>query len=94
MTPDPTEYEKALLDPSAVFGHPAEIVARTDLTRSQKIDLLRRWEYDARELDVAEEENMGGGESGALLDQILDALRMLEGTSTNGPSAPTKHGGA
>lgn len=93
MMSDATDYERALLDPSAVFRHPAEIVASRELARHEKIAVLRRWEYDARELAVAEEENMGGGENAALLDQILEALRLLGETSANDAPAPTKQGG-
>lgn len=92
MTLDRDEVQRALLDPSAVFSHPAEIVARDDLTREQKIRMLRGWEYDAREMDVAEEENMGGGEGAGVLDQVLEALRALGAAPGEGRPAPTKHG--
>jgi len=36
-------------------------VAEQSLNTDQKIQILRRWEYDARELAVAEEESMSGG---------------------------------
>ncbi|MDX1431237.1 MAG: hypothetical protein R3286_02195 [Gammaproteobacteria bacterium] len=94
MTHVRTDYEKAMLDPTSVFHHPAEIVARRDFSQRQKIEVLRSWEYDARELDVAEEENMGGGESGELLDQILEALRLLGAHPVDHAPAPTKHGGS
>lgn len=77
---DTAQWETARLDPTAVFRTPAELMARTDLSDAQKIELLRRWEYDARELEVAEEENMAGsGDDTDLLGEILNCLRQLEG---------------
>ena len=50
------DLKKAMLDPTRVFGEPADVVASNELTRDQKIEILRRWEYDAHQLEVAEEE--------------------------------------
>ena len=55
---------------------PEGIVASKELTRQQKIDRLREMSYDARELDVAKEEGMGGGEPSEY-DRIVRALRAL-----------------
>jgi hypothetical protein len=62
------DLEKAKLDPSSVFDAPAAVCNSVELTPEQKIEILRRWEYDARELQVAAEENMGEG-PGKLLDE-------------------------
>ena len=51
-----TDIKKAMLDPTKVFTDPSEVVADPGLTRDQKIEILRRWEFDAHELEVAEEE--------------------------------------
>jgi len=53
---------------------------------------LRRWEYDARELQVTAEENMGEG-PGRLLDDVLHALHQLEVGVDVDNSPPTKQGG-
>jgi hypothetical protein len=53
------DVEKALLDPGAVFKTPQELLANNDVSREQKIEILRRWEYDVRQLQVAAEENGG-----------------------------------
>ncbi|MGI9535119.1 MAG: hypothetical protein ACR2NW_09220, partial [Thermodesulfobacteriota bacterium] len=71
------EIKRALLDPSSVFKSPGEVIKDKDLTRDQKIEILRRWEYDAIELQVAEEENMQG-QNGKILDEILNALREIK----------------
>ena len=49
------DIEKALLNPSMVFKNPLEVVDSGDLSREQKIEMLRRWEYDLSELQVADE---------------------------------------
>ena len=87
------DVEKALLDPGLVFKTPGEVVANNELTRAQKIEILRRWEYDVRELEVAEEEGMEGPEP-VTLDAVLDALRTLGAPEDTEHSAPTKQGGS
>jgi hypothetical protein len=87
--------QRAIADPAAVFDDPEQVLG-AQLTREQKLAILRRWEYDMRELSVAEDENMGGGESSAMLPRVRAALRTLQrpGESSNtNPSGPaTRHG--
>ncbi|GGO10454.1 hypothetical protein GCM10007972_13290 [Iodidimonas muriae] len=92
MTKKPIDIEKAMLYPSSVFANPEEVVELTDLTTDQKIEILRRWEYDASELAVAEEEGMAGGEP-SLLARVLKALDSLSGGYDTEHSPPTKQGG-
>jgi hypothetical protein len=87
------DVEKALLDPGLVFKTPGEVLANNELTRVQKIEILRRWEYDVRELQVADEEGMEGPEP-VTLDAVLDALRTLGAPEDTENSAPTKQGGS
>lgn len=56
------DYDKALLTPSQVFDSPMQIVETRSFTAPQKLKVLKRWEADARDLMVASEENMTGGE--------------------------------
>jgi hypothetical protein len=86
------DLDRALLDPAAVFATPRDVVAHAALSREQKIEILRRWEYDANELDVAEEEGMAGGEK-PRLRQIMLALEEL-GVDFSERSGPSKHHGA
>lgn len=72
-----TDLEHARLNPAAVFATPEQLARTPELTRDEKIELLRRWSYDAGELVVAEDEGMSGGEP-ALLDRILAAIDQLE----------------
>jgi len=87
------DVEKALVDPGLVFKSPAELLANQDLSRQQKIEILRRWEYDVRELQVAEEESMEGPQP-VTLDTVLGALRELGAAADTERSAPTKQGGS
>jgi hypothetical protein len=80
--------------PSELFPTP-DAVVRCDLTTERKVEILRGWELDARELAVADDENMtGDGSAGAVLQQIRDALRALGAAGDPQQAAPTKHGGA
>jgi len=87
------DVEKALLDPGLVFKTPGEVLANNELTRAQKIEILRRWEYDVRELQVADEEGMEGPEP-VTLDAVLNALHTLGAPEDTENSAPTKQGGS
>jgi hypothetical protein len=87
------DVEKALLDPGLVFKTPEELLANNALSREQKVEILRRWEYDARELQVAEEEGMEGPQP-VTLDVVLRALRALGAPADTERSAPTKQGGS
>ncbi len=82
-----------MLDPTTVFRGPEDVLQRDELTREQKIEILRRWGYDALELQVAEEENMGSEQPSDILDRVLQALRALNAVSYPEHSPPTKHGG-
>jgi hypothetical protein len=71
------DIDKALLNPASVFKTPEEVLKSDELSRKEKIEILRRWEYDARELQVAEEENMIGTNAD-ILGQIMRALLQLD----------------
>ena len=87
-----TNFEQALLDPTSVFSEPEDVLQAKDLTREQKIEVLKRWEYDARELEVAADENMSD-DSSDLLGRVLKSLDELgyDPDPDNDPS--TKQGG-
>jgi hypothetical protein len=92
------DIEKTLLDARAVFKRPEDVVSANGLTREQKIEILRRWEYDVREIQVADEEGMTAPASESQvtppLDSILKALRALGASKDPEKSAPTKQGGS
>jgi hypothetical protein len=67
----------ATLDPSTVFGTPERVRDSAELTRDEKIDILRRWAYDVSEIAVAVEEGMREGDRNDLQHRILLALGAL-----------------
>ena len=83
---------RALLDPPSVFETPNGVLEDLDLSTPQKIEILRRWEYDASESCGAEDEGMAHV-SGGTLDQILHALQKLVPDIDTDRSPPTKQGG-
>jgi hypothetical protein len=89
------DIEKALLNPAMVFKTPEEVVDSGDLSREQKIEILRRWEYDVRELQVADEESMTAPKPEAVtLDIVLKALHAVGAPPDVERTAPTKQGGS
>ena len=92
QTTKPTiDREQALADPAAVFVSPDQVARHPALSIGDKIQILRRWEADAAEEAVAEEEGMAGAEPG-LLDRILAALDHLESMTGDEPPADREHG--
>lgn len=88
-----SELEKALFDPAASFRSPADVLTSQRFSKEDKIEILRRWEYDVAEMSVAGEEGMIGPNGGDLLQQILTALIDLAGDIDTDHTPPTKQGG-
>jgi len=86
-----TDINKAMLDPTSVFRAPEDVLKAGDITREQKIEILRRWEYDARELEVADDESMTGGGSD-LLERVLESLSALGYVPDPDREPPTRQG--
>jgi len=84
--------DQALLDPGSVFATPEELLAYEGMSKEQKIEVLRRWEYDASEVSVAVEEGMPGDDNG-LLRRIMLALEQLTGGIDAERTGPTKQHG-
>jgi len=72
------DVEAAMVNPADYFGDPAEVLRSSSLSRSQKLKILRQWELDARQLSVAEEENMAGGEE-SMVGRVSRAILALGG---------------
>jgi hypothetical protein len=70
------DYDRALLSPSSVFDEPIDVVATDSMTAKQKLEILKRWEVDARALDEATGENMSGGEV-SQLTEVRAAIDLL-----------------
>ncbi len=86
------EFEKAVLDPQSLFDTPQDVVRAPSLSTARKIEILRRWEYNAAEEAVALEEGMPGEESD-LLREILLAIGELGGSIDAERTGPTKQHG-
>jgi hypothetical protein len=71
------DLRKALLDPTVVYENPIEVVDDASLTREQKIEILRSWEYDAR----ARPE---------MFDLVINALRTIGAKRDTEHTPPTK----
>ena len=86
------QLEKATFNPQAVFECPELVLADESLTTDQKIEILRRWQYDAAEEAVALEEGMPGEESD-LARRILLALgRLVESIDVEHTGPMKQHG--
>lgn len=85
------DIERAKLNPSSIFISPQKVTEEESLTTDEKIEILRRWEYDAREMQVATEENMPGTNSD-ILSEVLEELNKLGAKSKVKSTSPTKTG--
>lgn len=89
---DMVDFDAAIQAPATVFARPADIVTAPGLTREQRIRLLRQWEWEALQLEVATEENMPGRNPDRTpLSEIREALKRVGATGEPG-SAGTKYG--
>ncbi len=86
------DLDAALLDPASNFETPEALLARADINDETKIELLRRWEYDARELEVEQEESMRSHDDD-LLQRIHKVLHALGVSLDLESGPPTKQSG-
>ena len=84
------DVQQAMLDPTSVFKDPTEVVSDENLSRDQKIEILRRWEYDAHQLEVAEEEAGMAVRRPDMFDRVLQALHTLGVELNTEHTPPTK----
>jgi hypothetical protein len=61
----------------APLPDPQSVVRDPDLTREEKIEKLRRWSHDAREVETANNEGMGGVVTPSNLPAVQEALRQM-----------------
>lgn len=71
---------QAIADASQVFPTPMAVVEAGDLTRDEKIKILKNWELDARRLIASADENMADerGPGRSRLPEVQAALRALD----------------
>jgi hypothetical protein len=78
------DYDKALIAPEEVFSAPMDVVATEALTPEQKLRVLKHWEANARDLQVATEEAMTGpgnsrlGEVRAAINKLCEMEKLDE----------------
>lgn len=84
------ELTKAKKNPSLYFSSPRQLLAQLNLSDADKLEILKRWEQEARELAVAQDEGMIA-ESEGRLDEIIAAIEILSPGYHQGASAPNKH---
>ena len=66
-----------MLSPYEHFEDPMAVARSENLTKEEKLSVLKSMEADARELEVAAEENMGGGEQHSLA-AVRKAMRAVD----------------
>lgn len=70
------DYDRALIAPEDVFKAPLDVVHAESLTPEQKLKVLKHWEANARDVQVATEESMTGpGRS--RLGEVRNAIIIL-----------------
>ena len=70
------DYDRALIAPEQVFKSPMDIVTTESMTPEQKLKILKHWEANALDLQVATEESMTGP-GNSRLGEIRKAINML-----------------
>lgn len=70
------DYDRALIAPEQVFKAPMDIVTTEAMTPAQKLKILKHWEANALDLQVATEESMTGP-GNSRLGEIRKAINML-----------------
>jgi hypothetical protein len=73
-----------LLHPAQAFSHPAEVVNDPDLTLNEKQAILASWASDACAVESLPELRRAPIKGGrpVAFDDVMDALRALDGRST------------
>ena len=72
------DYDRALIAPEQVFPTPMAVVMTESMTPEQKLKVLKHWEANARDLQVASEENMTGGEPSRLSEVRSAIIKLCE----------------
>ena len=75
------EVKERVTKPEQYFSSPNEVVQCQDLPIAAKIEALKTWEFDIRQLEVASEENMDASSSTSLQD-VHDAMHALGHSAT------------
>ena len=82
--------KKAMLNPESVFIDPQKVVMSEELTNEEKVNILFRWEYDAHQMEVAEEEAGMMMNRPEMFDLVVQALHTLGSSRDTEHTPPTK----
>ena len=91
MTEAKPKITEIVANPAAHFPAPSDVARDDRLSLTQKHAALATWEQDARQLAVATEEGMSGGEP-ARLDEVKVAQADLPGKTPAAARSPAKTG--
>jgi hypothetical protein len=81
---DPFDLQQ-LLHPAQAFDHPSQVVADPDLTLNEKRAILASWASDACAIEACPELR-AGPKAPVRFDDIMDALKRLDGEAANKPN--------
>jgi hypothetical protein len=84
MAHDDNDFS-SLLHPAQAFEHPRDVVNDPDLTLNEKRSILASWASDACAVEAAPELREGPGGARVKFDDIMDALRKLDGQMADTP---------
>lgn len=78
------KFDDMLLDPADAFDSPDQVLNTGELSREQKVQILRRWDDDTRQLLTAQSEGMTSSDGASeILKRIQDALEQLDAAATD-----------
>ena len=72
------DFDRALIAPEQVFTTPMDVVVTESMTPEQKLKVLKHWEANARDLQVASEEAMTGPQPSRLGEVRAAILKLCE----------------
>ena len=72
------DFDRALIAPEQVFSTPMDVVLTDSMTADQKLKVLKHWEINARDLQVASEEAMTGPQPSRLAEVRAAILKLCE----------------
>jgi hypothetical protein len=75
-----------LLHPAGAFRTPMEVVNDPDMTTQEKRAILASWASDACAVEAAPDLRQPAGASPVRFDDIMDALKRLDGEAANKPT--------
>ncbi len=77
-------FDDMLLDPADAFNSPEQVLDTEQLTREQKVQILRRWDDDTRQLLTAQSEGMTSRDGASdVLKRIQQALEKLDAAASD-----------